>query len=359
MIKKIAIDVSPLHDGNSVRGVGHYTQNLVNALQKEIKTNPDYKNYHLDLIEDSKLKIEDYDLVHYPFFDPFKLTLPKINIPTIVTVHDLIPRQFKSHFPVGFKGEIKWQIQKSRLKKVNYIVTPSHYSKHIIADILKYPVDKIYVTPEAATSDFKPIKDAKLLKSIKTKYNLPDKFVLFVGDINWNKNIPGLVDSCLSLKYPLVMVGSAATKTNVPKHPWTRDIHFVQAQIKKHPQLIIPTGFVPDQDLPAIFNLATIYCQPSFAEGFGLPVVQAIQSGTPVAYSQESCLNEIMDYNGQMFNPYSQNSLKKALSKLWNNPKVRQEYSQNGLLRAQIFNWQYTALQTLAVYDLVLKYERE
>jgi len=359
MVKKIAIDISPLNDGNSVRGVGHYTQNLVNALKKEIKTNPEYKNYQLDLIEDPRLKIDDYDLVHYPYFDPFKLSLPKKIIPTIVTVHDLIPRQFKSNFPVGLKGEIKWLIQKSRLKKASYIITPSHYSKHIIADIIKYPVDKIYVTPEAATPDFKPIKNPKLLKSIKNKYKLPQKFILFVGDINWNKNLPSLIDACIYLKYPLVIVGSAATKKDVPQHPWTRDIYYTQSQIKKHPKLIIPTGFVPEEDLPVIFNLATIYCQPSYVEGFGLPVVQALQSGTPIAYSQESCLNEIMDYKGQMFNPYSLSSLKNALITLWKNPKLRLEYSQNGIKRAQIFNWQYTAIQTLAVYDLILKYERE
>ena len=359
MVKKIAIDISPLNDGNAVRGVGHYTHNLVNALKKEIKSNPDYKNYQLDLIQDSRLKIEDYALVHYPYFDPFKLSLPQKIIPTIVTVHDLIPRQFKSNFPVGLKGEIRWLIQKSHLKKADYLITPSHYSKHVIADITKYPVDKIYVTPEAATPDFKPIKDPKLLKSIKSKYKLPQKFILFVGDINWNKNLPSLIDACIYLEYPLVIVGSAATKKDVPKHPWTADIHYTQAQIQKHPKLIIPTGFVPEEDLPMIFNLATIYCQPSYAEGFGLPVVQALQSGTPVAYSQESCLNEIMDYNGQMFNPYSLSSLKNALITLWKNPKLRQEYSQNGIKRAQIFNWQYTAIQTLAVYDLILKYETE
>lgn len=359
MIKKIAIDVSPLNDGNSVRGVGHYTQNLVNALKNEIKTNSDYKNYKIDLIQDSRLKNDNYDLVHYPYFDPFKLTLPPKKIPTIVTVHDLIPRQFKSNFPVGLKGEIKWLIQKNRLKKSDYLITPSHYSKHIISNLINFPVDRIFVTPEAANKEFKPIKNPSLLKSIKNKYRLPSKFILFVGDINWNKNIPSLIKACLSLKFPLVIVGSAATKLNTPNHPWTKDILYTQKQIKKHPKLIIPTGYVSDPDLPVIFNLATIYCQPSYAEGFGLPIVQALQSGTPVAYSQESCLNEIMDYNGQMFNPYSIKSIKKALSSLWVNPELRQKYSQEGLRHIKSYNWKYTALQTLAVYDLILKYERK
>ena len=84
-------------------------------------------------IENCKLKIENYDLIHYPYFDPFKLTLPKTTSPpTVVTVHDLIPRQFKSHFPVGFKGYLKWLIQKNKLESVSQIITVSHFSKKII-----------------------------------------------------------------------------------------------------------------------------------------------------------------------------------------------------------------------------------
>jgi len=354
LIPKIAIDISPLNDGNSVRGVGYYTKNLVSALQTEVKTNPDFRNFQVDLIT-QKQSSTDFDLIHYPYFDPFKNTLPaKKNIPTIITIHDLIPRQFKSHFPVGLKGEIVWQIQRYLARRSDYIITVSHYSKYIIADLLNFPADHIYVTHEAADFTFKPIKDKKILSTIKTKYRLPDKFILFVGDINWNKNIPALVKACLQLKYPLVIVGSAAA-SKVPVHPWTKDIHWLQSQ---HSPLLILTGFVPDADLPAIFNLAAVYCQPSFAEGFGLPVVQAMQSGTPVVYSQEASLPEIMDQNGEFFDPYRSGSLETALKKLWENDGLRNDFRKLGLKRSQIFNWQYTALQTLTLYQQALRYVR-
>lgn len=358
MKRKIAIDVSPLYDGNSVRGVGHYTKHLVDSIQSVLKTDKTYKDYQVDLIEKPGQDLKKYHLVHYPYFDPFKLTLPKKEIPTIVTVHDLIPREHKKHFPVGLKGELKWLLQKNKLKKVDYIITPSHYSKYVIQNLTKYPQDQIYVTYEAAPKEFKPITDKKYLDSVRKKYKLPKKFVLFVGDINWNKNLPNLTKACISLKYPLVLVGSAATKENVPVHPWTKDIHWIQDKIKKHPKLIIPTGFVPDQDLPAIFNLATIYSQASFAEGFGLPLVEAMQVGTPLAYSIESCLNEIVDYNGIFFDPYKVSSIKRSLKTIWEDEKLQSELSQKGLKRATYFNWKFTALQTLAVYDLVLKYEK-
>jgi glycosyltransferase involved in cell wall biosynthesis len=354
---KIAIDISPTQDGNAVRGVGYYTSNLISALQKEIKNNPDYKNYQIDLIKNiNDLLSTTYSLIHYPYFDPFKLTLPKkTKIPTVVTVHDLIPIQFKNHFPVGIKGNLRWLLQKKRLLKVNKILTVSHYSKNIINRITKYKLNDIFVTYLAADSNFKVSSDSKKLKEIQKKYKLPSKFVLFVGDINWNKNIPTLVKACLKLKYSLVIVGSAATKKDVPNHPWTQDLLWLQSQKSSN---LIFTGFVPDEELPFIYNLATVYCQPSFAEGFGLPLIQAMQSGCPVVYSQDSCLDEIMNSNGLKFNPHSQKDLEKKLIKFWNNQNIRQKYAKLGLTHAKNFNWQNTALQTLALYNLVLSNEK-
>lgn len=346
---KIAIDVSPLNDGNSQRGVGYYTRNLVSALQNEIKTNPDYKNYQIDLIDNSSTDISNYSLVHYPYFDPFKLSLPTQEKPFIVTCHDLIPRAFKEHFPVGLKGEIKWLIQKHRLEKASYIICPSHSAKYQILDQISYPLDHIFSIYEAATPNFKKIASQIVLEKIKKNYQLPSKFVLYVGDINWNKNIPTLVKACLHLKYPLVIVGSSATKKTI-NHPWTQDLLWLQSQ--KSP-LIHLLGFVPDEDISGIYNLATLYCQASFSEGFGLPLIEAMQSGTPVCYSQDSCLPEIMDFNGEYFDPYSQKSLEKSLKNLWSNLKLRQKYSLLGIKRAKVFSWKNTALQTLALYRLV------
>lgn len=357
---KVAIDVSPLSDGNSVRGVGYYTKNLVQYLQNEIKKNPTYRNFKVDLISSPKTDLSGYDLIHYPYFDPFSLTLPRKNkLPRLITIHDLIPRQFKKHFPVGLKGELKWLIQKSRARSSTLIITVSHYSKYIISQLLKFPSDRIYVTHEAANTNFRPIKDKQLLLKIKNKYHLPEKFVLYVGDINWNKNVPSLVKACSKLDYPLVIAGSAAVK-KVPLHPWTKDIIWIQrsrlslkAQRLGKLQLL---GFVPDEDLPSLYSLATIYCQPSYAEGFGLIVVEAMSCGTPVVYSQETSLSEVMDYNGEFFDPYRSGSLEKALKKVWNDPALQHHYSQAGLKRAATFSWKYTAIQTLAAYQQALVY---
>lgn len=354
---KIAIDISPLSDDNSTRGVGYYTQNLTDSLKQEIKDNPKYKKWQIDLItKSSDLKTNKYDLVHYPYFDPFQLTLPaKKNIPTIITIHDLIPRQFKSHFPVGIKGEIKWRLQKIKAKKSDFIITVSHYSKHIIKDLLNFPEDKIYVTHLAADNKFIQIDDHQYLETIRQKYQLPQQFILYVGDLNWNKNIVRLTKVCQKLNYNLVIVGSAATKTNVVNHPWTQDILWLQ---KNKTENIIFTGYVPDEDLAAIYNLAKFYCQPSLAEGFGLPLVQAMACGCPVVYSKETSLPEVMDYSGVFFNPYSQKDMMKVIKQFWNSSKSREKYKEIGLERSKIFKWKHTAQQTLAVYELALLDEK-
>ena len=354
---KIAIDISPTIDGNATRGVGYYTKHLVSSLQKEIKKSPKYKNWKINLIETPHhLQSKKYDLVHYPFFDPFKLTLPRNRkTPTIVTVHDLIPIQFKNHFPVGLKGWLKWQIQKSRLRSVSRIITVSEYSKSIISKLIKYPSEKITATHLAADKNFKVISDTKFLNSITQKYNLPSKFVLFVGDINWNKNVPNLVRACKKGKFPLVIVGSAATKTNVADHPWTEDLRWLQTQAKKprnqKNRRLIFTGFVAEKDLAAIYNLATVYCQPSFAEGFGLPLVQAMQSGCPVAHGLHTSPPEVMGGVGLSFNPRSVEDIYSTLKKYWNNSNLRRSQKTFGLSRARVFKWSNTAQKTLALYS--------
>src|SRR4030066_391797 len=121
---KIALDISPLGSRHKFRGTGSYTQSLKNAL---IKYFPQYE--YISFIKLPK-KFKSADLIHFPYFDPFFLTLPMMRkLPTVVTVHDLIPLLFPQNFPAGFKGKIKWQIQKNILKRVNAVITDSESSK--------------------------------------------------------------------------------------------------------------------------------------------------------------------------------------------------------------------------------------
>jgi glycosyltransferase involved in cell wall biosynthesis len=148
----------------------------------------------------------------------------------------------------------------------------------------------------------------------------------------------------------LVIVGQSAVSPAI-NHPWNQDLIWLQQQKSPWLRLIGPVSKI---DKKYLYNLATIYCQPSLAEGFGLPVVEAMKCGCPVVYSQESSLPEIMYFSGEYFDPYHPDSLRLALEKIWTNSSCRKQLIASGLKRVQVFNWQYTALQTLAVYQLAL-----
>lgn len=349
---KIAIDISPTQNTNSKRGVGYYTSRLVSAIKSEISSNPNFHLFSLFQIDDPNSDKNRFDLIHYPYFDPFTLSLPpKQKIPIIVTVHDLIPRQLKTLYPVGLRGELKWLVQLNRLRQVDRIITDSQTSKFQICHITGISARKITTIYLAADSIFKPINNLSLFKNIIDKYSLPSKFILYVGDINRNKNIPLLVSTCQKLNYPLVIVGSSATQSNIPIHPWNYDITWLQQQKWSDLHLL---GFVPDDELALIYNLATLYCQPSIAEGFGLPLLEAMQSGCPTVYSQNTSLEEISIGSGLKFDPTSSQDLSKNLTSLWTSSKLRQKYHQAGIAQAKLFSWKYTAIQTLETYRLCL-----
>jgi len=131
---KVAIDKGPLSSGHAVRGVGAYTRELIKALHEKTKKR---KNLKIDAVDFEKADLTKYDIVHYPYFHPFFLTLP-FNKPakTVVTIHDLIPLIYPKHYPPGIRGMFKFKLQKYLIKRVDGIITPSETSKK---DIVRNP----------------------------------------------------------------------------------------------------------------------------------------------------------------------------------------------------------------------------
>lgn len=343
-----------MQNANSKRGVGFYTQRLVHSLQSVIKTNKVYKDFKITLLSEDNFDQNQYDVIHYPYFDIFQSTLSVTHKPTVVTVHDLIPISFSKYYPAGFKGKFNWFKQKRELKKADYIITDSINSRFEISKYIHYPNDQIFSIYLAADSDFKPINKT-IAKSLVGDLHLPNKFVLYVGDVNWNKNLESLALSCIELNYPLVIIGSSAATNHIIKHPWTQSLQTIKLLQSQYPDLIFTPGYLSNQKLNAVYNLATIYCQPSYSEGFGLPLLEAMQSGCPVVYSQSSSLPEITNYLGLFFDPYKKTELQQRLRKMWTNLKLQQKTRAEGISRAKVFSWENTAIQTLEVYRLALK----
>jgi len=346
---KIAIDVSPLKTGHKFRGIGVYTENLIKGLEK-IKN----KDFDFILVEDKKIPF-NADLVHYPYFDFFFLTLPiKKGKPTIVTIHDTIPLVFPEHYPAGYKGNLKLFAQKLSLKNVKAVITDSENSKKDIFNYLNYPKEKIYVVPLAPGEEFKKINDKNLLAKTKKKYDLPDNFVLYVGDVNYNKNIPGLIKAFASIKdqnLKLVLVGKAFVNKEVKE---TQEILQLVKSLGLEKNIIF-LGWVSSEELVAIYNQATIYCQPSFYEGFGLPLLEAMACSCPVIASDNSSLGEVCGSAAIMVKADTIYSIAEGIKLLINNKAKREELSKKGLEWVENFSWEKTAQKTHEVYKKVIK----
>ena len=324
-------------DHSKGRGVGFYADNLAKTLEK---------------LSDVTLTDKNPDIIHYPFFDLFYATLPlKKEKPTVVTIHDLTPLVLSSRYPKGIRGTINLARQWLSLQSVSAIITDSVSSKNDIEKLFRVPSEKIFVTPLAIDSVYKKDISEEKLKEVKKRLNLPNKFILTVaGGPNPNKNLPSLAEVTDRLDIPLVIVGKGMLQEiKEPVHPELIDM--VRLKVYKH--LILP-GFVSNEDLSALYRLATLYVQPSLYEGFGLPLLEAMTAGCLVASSNTSSLPEIYHEGVIAFNPRKLLSMEKAIKKaLTLTPKEKQNQVEQAKAKSDTFTWSKTAKATLLVYKKV------
>ena len=351
---KVAIEISLLQDKqHKVRGVGSYIANL----QKGLENTPTSLSFQF-FTSDSTLD-KDVDLIHYPYFDPFrKLELVHKNIKTVITIHDLTPIILKNKFPVGFRGSINWQINKINLRKLAGIITDSESSKKDIIRLAGVASEKVQAIHLAAGEEFKQIEGDTWQVGIREKYRLPDRFALYVGDVTPNKNLPRLIEAVKKTNIPCVLVGKALASSDFDKdHPWNRDVAAVQEMIKDDKQFILP-GFVSNSDLVALYNLATIFVMPSLYEGFGLPVLEAMQSGCPVITSGEGSLKEVAGQSAIFVNPRDVEDMVGKIKIITEDIDMQKKYAILGLRQAEKFSWHKTAKETVSVYEKILSAEK-
>ena len=368
---RVAIDSGPLSSGHAIRGIGVMVREEIQAIQ-QLKD----KSISLDPFDFStnykKLKVGSYDIVHYTSFFPYTLTLPqeKFGRKEIVTIQDLIYLVYPDKYPPGIRGKINFIKQKQRLKNVDAVLTISETSKKDIVRFLNIPSEKVYVVYLAQKNIFKPVNDKKVLEKVKKKYNLPEKFALYVGDVNYNKNIPTLIEACELAKIPLVIVGKHAKDVenmdfiNLMSMSGPQDwMRFLFN--KPHPEIahyskllekfgtknsVYRLGFVSDEDINEVYNLASVYIQPSYYEGFGLPVLEAMASGIPVIISKTNSLVEIANGAALVADPNSANEIGDAINQILDNKNTKEILIKKGRERIKDFSWEKAAKEIIEVY---------
>jgi glycosyltransferase involved in cell wall biosynthesis len=186
---------------------------------------------------------------------------------------------------------------------------------------------------------------------VRAKYDLPERFLLAVGTIEPRKNLTRLVESLAELRkedrgLQLIVVGAKG---------WLYDEFFQVAEALNLAEAVRLLGYVPDDDLPAIFGAATVYVMASVYEGAGLPVLEAMACGTPVVSSRESSMPELGADVPRYINPYDVQHMTEVIGSVLHDPHLRAHMAAAGLERAARFSWERAARETLAVYQSVMR----
>ncbi len=347
---KVAIDTGPITSGHSVRGIGVHTKFLVEYLKK-------IKGIEVETVDFSNTDLSKYDIVHYPSFNPFFVNLPLTKkTKTVVTIHDLIYLIYPKHYPPGLKGKAKFALNKLLIRNADAIITISETSKKDIVRFLGIDPEKVFVIYLAPNPIYRKIKDRNLLTSVAKKYKLPKNFVLYVGDVNYNKNIPGLIKACEIADLSLVIAGKHALgiENKDLSHPELSHLREIVKNFRDDKK-IMKLGFVPDEDLVAIYNLATLYCQPSFYEGFGLPILEAFSCETPVVASKIQVHVEIAEGGALFANPKEFQDLASKMKRFLEDEELRKKHSLLGRKIVRNFTWKKTATETFEVYKKIFK----
>lgn len=286
------------------------------------------------------------DIVHGTNFVHFPVRKAK----SVVTIHDLAFMRFPEVTSDEiYRHHMAWVPYSAQ--RCDRIIADSLQTKRDIVELLDVPEEKINVVYLAADDQFGPM-DPREARAVTDRHGLPETYFLAVGTVEPRKNLITLLRAYRKLLVDglteprLVIVGPKGWKYNP-----------IMEFIKEHDleERVIFTGFVPDDDLPAIYNRARALVYPSVYEGFGLPLVEAMKCGIPVVASNLTSIPEIVGDAGLLFSPTDVARLASLMKDVWTDPGLHAKYAALALERAKAFSWEATAEQTLAVYRKALE----
>ena len=265
-------------------------------------------------------------------------------IKKIVTIHDLIFMRFPQYYSFFDRKIHFWKFKKAA-EQADLIIAISEQTKQDIIHYLKVPESKIKVIYQGCHKAFKENQSAQFLNSIKEKFNLPERFILNVGTIEERKNLLNIVKAIQGTEIPLVVIGK---KTKYYK----KVQNFIDKNALQRQVLFLEN--VSMEELAAIYKLADIFVYPSFFEGFGIPIIEALFSKTPVITSNLSCLPEAGGEDSVYINPHHFEDIKAKILFLWNNESERNRRAAKSLEFVQKFNDKEIGKNLLSVYQEVI-----
>lgn len=284
-------------------------------------------------------------------------------MPLIITLHDIIYLE-KSYLKLLFGGGSNYQrfgslyrryIVAKAVHKADRIITVSNFEKQRIADYFNMPANdhKLKVIYNGVSRHFKPVTDPKTLQRVRVQYNLPEQFMVFLGNTAPKKNVSGVLKAFSKL------VNQSSTDVKLLIIDYT-DTHLAKILerigdpgLKKHIHL---TGYVVNTDLPSIITMSRLFLYPSLRESFGIPILEAMQCGTPVITSDTSSMPEISGGNALLVDPFNPTKIFNAMQKILEDEALAKKLSESGMEHAAGFSWQSMAAAVHRVYQEVYKH---
>jgi glycosyltransferase involved in cell wall biosynthesis len=293
---------------------------------------------------EAELRRRPVDVLHVQFTMP-----PFAPCPVVATIHDLA----FEHLPETFRPNSWMQMRltvRYTAKRAAHLLTISDFSRRDLIETYKLPPEKVTKTPLAAPTHFAPVENATELRRARETYRLPESYILAVGSIQPRKNLIRLVEAYSYLH-------RTGVRSNLPvlvlvgKQAWLYGETLRAVAESGCADKIIFTGYVSENDLPALYSGAVCFVYPSYFEGFGLPPLEAMQCGAPVIAGNRTSLPEVVGNAGVLVDPFDKDALATALRRVLENSDFRKELRVKGLARARRFSWRETARLTLQAYE--------
>lgn len=282
------------------------------------------------------------DIFHFPDF-----VLPPVRRgQRVVTVHDLSFLLHPEHADEGLRNYLERTVPIS-VRNADFVVVDSANTQNELICLMDADPAKVEVVYPAISDHFRQIDDQELLDGVRSKYSLHFPFLFWVSVIEPRKNVPRLLQAYARLKeeidipHRLVIGGGLG---------WMYEPVFQTVEELNLAEDVVFLGYVPDEDLPALYNLADVFIYPSIYEGFGIPPLEAMACGTPVVTSNTSSLPEAVGDAGLMAAPTDVAGIADAIGQILTNPTLRQDLRRRGLERARLFTWQASAEKILSIY---------
>jgi glycosyltransferase involved in cell wall biosynthesis len=273
---------------------------------------------------------------------------------SVFTIHDLIFRFYPEyHLPLN---RIYLSLMLPRfMRRADAIIAVSESTRRDALRLMPISPEKVQVIYEGVNPIYRPIHDGDALAAVRAKYQLPPRFILYLGTIEPRKNLLTLLDAYHTL---LARDQGAPALVIAGRKGWLYRPVFDRVRELGLDGHVHFTDYIQSDDTTALLNASEMFVFPSLYEGFGLPPLEAMACGRPVICSNSSSLPEVVGNGAILFEPHDVGALVQAMERILTDEHLRSELSMRGIAQASRFSWERTAKETLAVYQRLFEGNR-